>query len=230
MNNKRNLIVISVLAITAVLPSLGFASPARPGGYASGFLGASVPQDTTATVREFSPVTTRSSLVRFDPGINIGGTGGYDFGFLRLEGEMSYKQGEISSVSEQAGTRYVNVDGHLGAFAVMVNGFYDFHNESPVTPYLGGGMGVATLLLSDTRGVDASSGTLNGHIFREDDDNVFAYQIGAGMDVAINQRFSLDVGYRYFCTSKGSFRKNWPNSTDLKFESHNAAVGFRVKF
>jgi opacity protein-like surface antigen len=228
---KRRLASISVLAGMAAIPAVCFAAPARPGGYMSVFLGASDMQDTTASITEFAPITTKNAQVQFDPGFNIGATGGYDFGFIRMEGEMSNKQAEINTVSESTfGTRYVNVDGHLGAFAMMMNGFFDLHNESPVTPYIGGGIGFSSLTLSTTRGVDANSGALNNHIFRDDDDIVFAYQAGTGLEIAMNQRLSLDLGYRYFATSRGSFRKNWPNSTDLKLESHNAAVGLRVKF
>jgi len=231
MNIKKSLIVVSALIATAATPALCLATPAIPGGYLSVFLGASAPQDADATISEFNPVTVKEARVESDPGINIGGTGGYDFGYLRLEGEMSYKRGELASVSERSfGTRYVNVDGHLGAFALMMNSFVDLHNESPVTPYFGGGIGFSTISLSNTRGVDANSGALNRHIFQSDEDNVFAYQAGAGMEVALNRRLSFDLGYRYFGTSRASFAKDWPNSTDLKLQSHNAAVGLRVKF
>ena len=231
MNIKKRLAVIAALIGAAAFPASCFADPPQPGGYLSVFLGASAPQDTSAAISEFNPVTSKDAQVQFDPGLNIGGSAGYDFGFLRLEAEMSYKNGEISRVSEATfGTRYVNVDGHLSAFAMLVNGFFDLHNESPVTPYLGGGLGFASLNLSTTRGVDANSGALNDHIFSEDNDNVFAYQAGVGLAVALNRRLSLDLGYRYFGTSRASFRKDWPNSTDLKLESHNAAVGLRLKF
>lgn len=231
MNINRGLIAIAVLTGITVIPANCLASPDRPGGYMSVFLGASAPLDSAATISEFNPVTTKNVQVQFDPGINIGGTAGYDFGFLRLEGELTYKRGEITGVTEQAyGTRYVNVDGHTGIFALMMNGFFELHNDTPVTPYLGGGMGFGSLNMSSTRGVDANTGALNNHIFRSDYDIVLAYQGGAGIDIALNQRLSLDLGYRYFGTSRGSFRKDWPNSTDLKLESHNAAVGLRVKF
>ena len=231
MDIKRSLVLISTLIGTAAIPALSLASPPQRGGYMSIFLGASAPQDTGVTIGEFNPVTTKDTRAQFDPGMNVGGTAGYNFGLFRLEGEMSYKNGEITSVAERnLGTRYVNVDGHLGAFAMMMNGFFDLHNESPVTPYLGGGMGFAALNLSRTRGVDANLGVRNDHIFRSDEDTVFAYQAGAGMEVALNRRLSLDLGYRYFGTSKASFRNDWPNSTDLKLESHNAAVGLRIKF
>jgi opacity protein-like surface antigen len=231
MNMRRSVVAISALLGMAAIPTLCLASPARPAAYMSVFLGASAPQDAEVTISEFNPVTTKDSQVQFDPGINIGGTAGYDFGFFRLEGEMSYKRGDITSVTEQSfGTRYRNTDGYVGAFAMMLNGFFDIHNESPVTPYLGGGVGFSTVHLSSTRGVDANLGTRNDHIFRSDDDNVFAYQAGAGVDLALNRRLSLDLGYRYFGTSRASFRKDWPNSTDLKLESHNAAVALKVKF
>jgi opacity protein-like surface antigen len=229
---KRSIFTISTLISIAAIPAVCNAATAGRGRpYMSIFVGASAPQDTTATISEFNPVTTKEARMEFDPGINIGATAGYNFDFFRLEGEMSYKQNEISKVSEQAyGIKYVNVDGHVGAFAIMINGFFDLHNESPVTPYIGGGVGGASLSVSDTRGVDSNVGVLNNHIFRSDDEVVFAYQAGAGVEVDLTPHLSLDLGYRYFGTSRASLRKDWPNSTDLKLESHNAAVGLRFKF
>jgi len=231
MKINVGLVTAFALAALAAIPAASHAAPARPGPYFSAFIGASAPQDTSATISEFNPVTTKNASVQFDPSINIGGSAGYDFGFLRIEEEMSYKNGEITSVTEQRfNTRYVNVDGHLGSFAMMTNGFFDLHNDSPITPYLGGGIGFAVLNLGTTRGVDANLGVLNDHIFQSDQDTVFAYQAGAGLEVALNRRFSLDLGYRYFGTSRASFRKDWPNSTDLKLQSNNAQVGLRMKF
>ena len=231
MNMKRTLLSISALMVLAASPAVCLATESKPAGYMSVFLGASLPQDTSVTISEFNPVTVKEARVQFDPGVNIGGTSGYDFGFLRLEGEMSYKYAEITSVTERSyGIRYVNVDGGLSAFALMMNGFFDLHNPSPITPYLGGGMGFASLKLGNTRGVEADSGAVNYHLFRSDEDSVFAYQFGAGMEVEMNPRLSLDLGYRFFGTSRASFSEQWPNSTDLKLESHNAAIGLRMKF
>jgi opacity protein-like surface antigen len=166
--------------------------------------------------------------VEFDPGVNIGGTGGFDFGFVRLEGELSYKHGEMTSITDRdTGDRIRNVDGSLGALAMMFNGFFDLHNDTPVTPYLGGGIGFAALHLSDTFGTDALG---RGLVYTEDDDTVFAYQAGAGLEIALNRMLSLDVGYRYFGTSKARFDSDLNFTDELKFESHNGAVGLRVKF
>lgn len=214
---KRSLIVIAAI-LTLAIPAVCSATTARPGAYVSGFLGVSGFRDTDVSNRS----GTLDDDVEFDPGINVGGTGGFDFGFVRLEGELSYKHGEISSLDDRVNnTLYLNTDGSLGALAAMFNVFIDLHNYSPVTPYFGGGIGFATLHLDDTFG---GSQTL----YVRDDDTVFAFQAGAGLEIELNPMFSLDLGYRYFGTSEARFNDN--AGAELELRSHNGAVGFRVKF
>lgn len=224
---KKHLIVLATL-VTFSIPSL-CAAAGRPGPYFSAFLGTSVARDQTASGTDSStiPAVDFSDRVSFDPGIYVGGTGGYDFGFLRVEGELSYRNANLDTVTDAGGNRFRNVDGNLGAFAAMVNAFFDLRNASPVTPYVGGGIGFATLHLSKTTAFD-SSGTF-GILYDDSDDTVFASQVGAGMDIAINSRYSLDVGYRYFVTDKAKLDGDF-TTTNLRLESHNAMVGFKFKF
>lgn len=228
---KRHLVVVITL-IAFGIPSICTAIPARPGPYVSGFLGISVPRDADVTSTDFVNNTTFSDRVEFDPGISIGGTGGYDFGFLRVEGELSYKHSEIKSVTDKAdGFQFGNVDGNLGALAMMFNAFFDLHNQSPVTPYWGAGIGFAALHLSDTFGTDTRGGRFQRTLlYPSDDATVFAYQAGAGLEIALNRQLSLDVGYRYFGTDKARFNSDVFTATELKYESHNAVVGVRFKF
>jgi opacity protein-like surface antigen len=219
--------IILVTLVTLAAPSLSAATPPRPGPYASGFMGVSAPRDADATGFDYFNGVSFDDRVEFDPGINIGGTGGFDYGLVRLEGELSYKHGEMATVTDQAGVQYRNVDGTLGALAMMFNVFMDLHNASPVTPYFGGGIGLAALHLSDTFGSSNVSRIL---LYEEDDDSVFAYQVGAGLEIALNRMLSLDLGYRYFATTKARFVTSYDIDTELKFQSHNAAVGLRVKF
>jgi opacity protein-like surface antigen len=110
----------------------------------------------------------------------------------------------------------------------MANGFIDLHNDTPVTPYVGGGIGFAALHLTDTH--DNFTGD---RLYREDDATVFAYQAGAGLDIALNRRVSLDLGYRYFGTSKAEFDSNNQlnsSTAEMRYESHNMAVGVKFKF
>ncbi len=228
----KSRLIVAILFMFIVIPVAVSAAPARPGAYFTGFIGASIPQNTGVSTFDFDLNRTFDEQISFDPGIFIGGTGGYDFGMVRLEGEVSYKQAEIKKVTDQSdGFQYRNPDGRLGAFAMMFNAFLDLHNDTPVTPYLGGGIGFASLYLSNTFGTDTRGGTATRVLlYPEDYDTVFAYQLGAGLDIAINRRFSLDLGYRYFNTDRATFSNDFLTSSGIRYESHNVAIGFKVKF
>lgn len=224
---KKGFTALFALVILAI-PAVCLATPPVPGAYVSGFIGASIPNDTDVTG---SAIDDR---VRFDPGVNLGATGGFDFGMLRLEGELSYKHGEITSVVINANSstpeRFRSIDGRIGVMAMMGNMFIDLHNPSPITPYFGGGIGFAAVHQDDTFGTS----TINGdrlQLYESDDDAVFAYQAGGGLEISLNRILSLDLSYRYFRTSRASFNDDsFSIDNELKFESHNAAAGIRVKF
>ena len=219
---KRALAAIAFLS-TLALPAISPAASDYPGGYMSGFLGINVNSDTNASGTDFFLNEDFNDRVEFDPGISFGGTAGYDFGAVRLEGELSYKHAGIGSITSQNGFRFRNVNGGIGATAMMFNGFFDLHNNSRLTPYLGGGIGFAGLHLSDTT-------TLGEPLYGAADDTVFAYQLGAGVEIDLNRFYSLDIGYRYFATDTATFDSDLDISTSMKFESHNATLGFRFKF
>lgn len=223
---KKYLIAIVAIVIFTI-PSLGAAAESRPGPYLSAFLGTSFAMDTSVSGFDSFNNDTFNDQVSFNPGIYVGGTGGYDFGFLRLEGELSYRHAELDTVADSAGGRFRNVNGDLGAFATMFNVFFDLHNPSRVTPYLGGGIGFVTLHLSDSTGIN--NGGRRVPLYDASSDTVFASQIGAGVDIAINNNYSLDVGYRYFITEKATLDGDFISS-NLSLESHNAMVGFKFKF
>jgi len=223
---KTFFIAIFTLLIFSI-PSLSSAAGGRPGAYFSAFLGGSFASDTTASGFDFFTGNSFSDEVTFDPGLYTGGTGGYDFGFMRLEGELSYRYNNIDTVNFSNGDRFnADDDSYIGVFATMFNVFFDLHNSSPVTPYVGGGIGFASVYLNDTFGVGSQG---FGQLYAESDDTVFASQIGAGVDIALNNRYSLDIGYRYFITDTAHL-DSFIGTNELEFESHNAMVGFKVKF
>jgi opacity protein-like surface antigen len=221
---KTWLIALASIAVLSI-PSIGKAETGRPGPYVSVFIGASMLNDTTVYSYDYYYGGAYRDNVEFDPGVYTGFTGGYDFGFVRLEGELSYRYNEIKSVEG-----FQSVDGDIGSFATMFNVFFDLHNSSPVTPYLGGGIGFASLYLSDTYGWGPYG---NVPLYAEGYDTVFAYQFGAGVDIALNRNMSLDVGYRYFKTDDAHIDPEYsyyPITSSFEHESHNIMVGFKFKF
>jgi len=222
-------LLTAILALIAI-PTIAAAAPSRPGPYVSGFLGVSVANDADVSTTDATgtPTLQYSDRVEFDPGVFFGASGGYDFGMLRLEGELSYRYAEMKNITDRdTGFRYRDIDGNLGVLAVLGNAYIDLHNQSPITPYLGSGIGFATLHLGNTFARDAAGRV---RLYRQGDDTVLAYQLGAGLGIALNPRVTLDVGYRYFGTSKATFDKDWDFASDLEFASHNVLVGARVKF
>lgn len=228
---KKIVIPVASLGIL-MLATTGIAAPARPGAYMTAFVGASVPRDATVTTDDFVANTTFTDRVEFNPGVNAGLAGGYDFGYLRMDGELSYKHGSINEITDKSDNyRFRNVDGDVAALSLMFNGYLDLHNDSPVTPYLGGGIGFSTLYLGDTYGTDTRGSSANEVLLYEEDyDSVFAWQAGGGVEIALNNMLSLDLGYRYFRTAKARFDNSWDQTSSFRLESHNASVGLRFKF
>ncbi|MBJ6799344.1 outer membrane protein [Geomonas propionica] len=214
---KKHLLPILVLTSLA-LPAAAMATPPRPGPYVSGFIGVTVPESVNAT--SFDGVTTFNDRIKFDPGLNVGGTLGFDFGLMRLEGEISYKDLQLNRVTDRdSGQRFRIADGNVDTTAFMANVFFDMHNDTPITPYLGGGVGFAALHLNDVYS------TANDFLYDADDQVVLAYQAGGGLEVALNRQLSLDLAYRYFGTSQASFI-----NTEFEVRTHNATMGLRLKF
>ncbi|MHB8056724.1 MAG: outer membrane protein [Desulfuromonadaceae bacterium] len=222
----NKLLIIFTAVISLTIPTLSAAMSPRQGPYISGFFGTCVLGDADVSSYDYREEISFDDRAEFAPDVNIGGTAGFDYGAVRLEGELSYKHGETATITDRANNeQFHGASGSLGALAMMFNTFFDLHNSSPVTPYLGGGVGFAVLHLSDTYVAE-----FDLPIYQEGDDSVFAYQIGAGIEIALKQRLSLDFGYRYFATTKANFDSYRDIASELKFKSHNLAIGLRALF
>lgn len=227
---KRISAIIVAFACLAI-PALCPAEPFKPGSYVSVFVGGAAPLSQNVATDDYYYNQSFRDRVRFEPGVSVGAGGGYDFGYVRVEGELTYKHAEIDSITERnGGAGYRDIRGSVGAFAVLGNAFIELRNASRLTPYLGGGVGFATLYVSDTSGRLKGASGARVSLYDGDDDAVFAYQAGAGLEVAFNRHFSLDLGYRYFGTSRARFNDDSSRETGMKFQSHNGTVGLRFRF
>ena len=84
------------------------------------------------------------------------------------------------------------IDGYAEALSLMANGYYDFHfTDSSFTPYLGGGVGVASIGY-DIGGYTDAVATLTR-------------QFMAGVGYDIDPSTALTAGYRYFSGSDADF-------------------------
>ncbi len=157
----------------------------------------------------------------FDTGYNVGAAVGYDFGMGRLEGEIAYRQNDFDKV-DVLGID-LGADGDTSALSFMVNAYWDIETGSPVTPYLGGGIGMANVSINDFQ-VDFFGDVA------DDDDTVFAYQLAAGVGFEVAPSLVLDLGYRYFATEDPEFEDDFGDKFDSEYATHNASVGLRMNF
>ena len=148
--------------------------------------------------------------IKFDTGLAASAAIGTSIDSFRVEGEISYQKNDIDEVSID-GFGSASLDGDSTAFTLLLNGYYDFSNDSAFTPYLTAGIGYSNVEVD----VEGSS----------DDDNVFAYQLGAGVGYAVSEQATIDLKYRYFATEDLDI-----DGADVEVASHNIYLGIRVNF
>ena len=141
--------------------------------------------------------------------------GGYDFGGPRLEAELGYRNNGVDKVGSLSGS------GDVGAFSYMVNAAYDFMPGRVLHPFVGAGIGGATLSANGIKrnGVGSYSGS----------DTEFAYQGFAGLGYDIAPNWMARLQYRYFATLDPSFNING-TKVDGEYRNHSILVGLTYKF
>jgi len=149
-----------------------------------------------------------------DPGYIIGGTVGAEFNdMLRAEVELSHSQNHMNT----------NYGLDLGATYLLGNLWLDWNNTSPLTPYVGGGLG-AGWANADTHGSTnhGLSGGTSG----------LAFQLGGGIKYQFSQNVAFDLGYRYKSLNNITFHDadgagDFPGGN---LNSHNVQLGVTFNF
>lgn len=132
-------------------------------------------------------------------GLVLNGAIGYNFGSARLEGAVGYQKHDFK-----------DMDDDLSLLTAMVNAYYDFDVDSSVKPYIMGGLGMARVDMSWT----------------SDNEDVFAWQVGAGLGLNVADSTTLDLGYRYLKPNEFDTH----GLGDGKLECHNVMLGLRYQF
>ena len=151
----------------------------------------------------------------------LGLAAGYDFKSafdvpLRAELEYVWRgKKEVASFVEDNDVKL-----KVGAQTFFVNAFFDIHNSSPVTPYIGGGLGLA--ILSAEVSIDEEGS------FSKNKTN-FAWNIGAGAAWKVADNVALDFGYRYADFGKATVTLD-DESVKAKANAHEVLLGLRFTF
>lgn len=155
-----------------------------------------------------------------DPGFNFGLSGGYHWKMFRVEGEIQYQQNGIDSFNVCFGRTCVSdvsSSGDVAMFSFLTNVYLDFVNKTALTPYITAGIGFSSVEVNDFEVARLEIGDSN--------DSAFAYQVGAGISYAINEKFILDLKYRYHDIAELDF-----DGIKIDFANHDAYVGLSYYF
>ncbi|MBI4842778.1 MAG: porin family protein [Nitrospirae bacterium] len=199
---------IFVLIAASLFLAAGYAS--AEGLYVGGNLGATLGNDSPFTFHVAGYADSASADTEYDTGLLVGGRLGYDLGGnKRIEGEVSYYKSGLARNIEFAGSHILT--GDLNIFTFFFNGFYDIKAGPRVKPFLGAGIGIMNIEIQD--GVSLH-------------DNAFAFQMGGGLGVALNEKLTLDFGYKYLASTDLTFKGDG-YSIDSKYSSNNLYLGLR---
>lgn len=160
------------------------------------------------------------------PAVQFGGVLGWDLppdnpvGEGRVELEYTRRGNTLDKVGFKSGE--VKADGTISMDSLLLNCFYVYHDKTILAPYFGVGLGVARITADNLRVPGAPLGSGKS--------TVFAYQLGLGVDVALNEKVTLDLGYRFLGTSSPEFVE--AGGTKFKTELFNQSVllGVRLGF
>ena len=121
-----------------------------------------------------------------------------------------------------------SLSGDISVLTFMGNVYYDFDLGSGWTPYVGGGLGVASISL-------ASKSAASGRTLADDKDTVFAYQAGGGVgyEFATSEDHAITVSldWRYFRTADPTFKGSVTGAAfDTEIGGHEISLGLRYGF
>lgn len=163
----------------------------------------------------FKDVPTFDSKVR----LNAGGALGYRFGPIRAEGELAYHHNDLEDFEEpsSAAADQALADGEVSAWSLMGNVYYDFRNRSPVTPFVGAGVGAVE--------ISRDAAEIGGQLLPERKKTLFAYQLIAGSAWALTKTVSLNLSYQYFSAPESEIIGQHSG-----YNSHNIMIGVKFSF
>jgi len=175
--------------------------------------------------------------VKHDPGLDVGGTLGYDFGLFRSELQVNRAAANLNHVrlnsteipiddSGRPAGNYKDPGGATQVLSFLLNGLFDLGGDerTPWAVQAGFGVGLARIISKRWSLQD------NGPIFQNDNPTAFAWQATAGVRRRLTERVDLTLKYRYFDVPTLKFFTMNANRIDGKLSSHSVLIGANVNF
>ncbi|MEI6846943.1 MAG: outer membrane beta-barrel protein [Chlorobiaceae bacterium] len=189
---------ITVLCAAIACLSAAPASAATP--YVSGSVGLGIMGSSDLTV------AGSTSQQEYKTGVPFSGAVGLKSGDVRCELAVGHQKNDVDGV----------LGGDVSVLSIMANAYYDINLKgSSFSPYVMAGLGDAKVKFNDYAGEPF-------------DKSGFAWQIGTGVGLKASEKVTIDLGYRYFKSSK--VKENPDDGDNCTISSSNILLGLRYGF
>ena len=138
----------------------------------------------------------------------------------RIELEYAHRSNQLDKVKFAEGN--LSGGGDVKADSLLLNFIGVYREGRRWAPYLVVGLGAARMEASDLK--------VTGSRLGNDSSVVFAYQVGPALILRLTNHLNLDLGYRFFGSSRPEFSETNGQKFKMDYYSHNVILGLRVGF
>lgn len=179
------------------------------GFFVSGFGGTNYLQDQSAAYDNAAGANTEYSW-----GWNAGGTIGIKQNNLSYAAQVTYLDNSIDKVNN------TNSSGSNTGWAYLATAQYDFDMGSQWVPFIGAGLGGATM--------DYKGGSSLNNVSKTS--TALAYQLSGGVGYQINENMRIYGEYRHLATTQLSFPDGGTTATGAKYYYNNNLLDLGVTY
>jgi opacity protein-like surface antigen len=154
-----------------------------------------------------------------------GGIGFSPLPFLRTDATLTYRS-DYSGSGAVSGTPF-SAKADLKSIVGMVNAYVDFPTFANLTPYIGGGVGVAHNELGST---SVSAGGVQVATIGGASKTDFAWQLGGGVALSVLPTVALDIAYHYLDAGRFESASFAGSMASGRLKAHEVTAGIRVGF
>ena len=225
------------LAIAVALASTGLATPAVARDH-SPYVGVEggvlFVEDMDVDYDDGVLDLANAVTVTHNTGFDVDVIAGYDFGMLRLEGELGYKRAGVNQlrldplISGGGPSDNFDASGRGRALSAMINLLLDFGDDDGLSGYAGAGVGLASVKYS------AATDTPFGPLAFSDTDSGIAWQGILGLRYAVGSNIDVGLKYRFFNVPNLKFgsddTQRLPIDLDGRWRSHSIMASLIYNF
>ncbi|MCL1985583.1 MAG: outer membrane beta-barrel protein [Betaproteobacteria bacterium] len=121
---------------------------------------------------------------------------GYNFApkfDLPIRAELEYALRTNSSDSKDGA--WLSTKHTMNISTLFLNGYFDINTGTPLTPYVGAGLGMAFNYTGVT--ARAMGPGYSSNVYVDDRSTSFAWNVGLGLSYAFTENIAADLGYRF---------------------------------